>query len=177
MRALTIAIATLLALSAPPARAAEAEDEEAPAKAGAQAETRSIAPLQAREVIERLKTMRAQLLLEQEYNRLLEARLERQEIEAKLAGTKAKEGKSDDRARPDSRPLPPPPKLESATEQLVVKAVTVAPFKEAIVTYKGRVYTVRPGDKLGNIEIRDVNDSGVVTSGSGSQRTSVLMGQ
>lgn len=182
MRALTFALVTVLALSPLAVRAAESEEEEAPAKEGAaQAETRSIAPLQAREVIERLKTMRAQLLLEQEYNRLLEARLERQELEAKLAGTKTKDGKDvkpeADRVRPDSRPLPPPPKLESATEQLVVKAVTVAPFKEAIVTYKGRVYTVRPGDKLGGIEIRDVNDSGVVTSGSGSQRTSVLMGQ
>jgi len=58
----------------------------------------------------------------------------------------------------------------------VVKAVTVAPFKEAIVMYRGRVYTVRPGDKLGNIEIRDIVDSGVVTAGAG-QKSAVMLGQ
>ena len=183
----TLAIALLAAsLSLPAlARAAESEAQDQPAAkkddaAADKGETR-IAPLQAREVIERLKTMRAQLLLEQEYNRLLEARLARQELELKLSGGKAKaekekgekpeKGERQERPRFEARPLTPPPNLEAASEQLVVKAVTVAPFKEAIVTYKGRVYTVRPGDKLGNIEIRDINDSGVVTSG---QKTSML---
>ena len=172
------------------AKAAESEAQEPAKKEEAatadKGETR-IAPLQAREVIERLKTMRAQLLLEQEYNRLLEARLARQELEIKLSGGKAKsekeKGEKPDRERPErqrgfeARPLTPPPNLESASEQLVVKAVTVAPFKEAIVTYKGRVYTVRPGDRLGTIEIRDINDSGVVTAGTGGAQKTNMLGQ
>lgn len=196
-------IAALSALALSAGAPAYAQDEQKQpetkpaAEQGSEAkaqETRSVALLQAREVIERLKTMRAQLLLEQEYNRLLEVRVERMELEAKLGGTVGKDGKAKAGAAdtanagraPDgigaNQPPPtrahiaPPPKLENAADVLVVKAVTVAPFKEAIVTYRGRVYTVRPGDKLGNIEIRDILDSGVVTSGGG-QKSSVPLGQ
>lgn len=116
--------------------------------------------LQAREVIERLKTMRAQILLDEEYNRLLEVRLKRMELERALAsGGAAKKGES------PGRSLPPPPTLEG-DRQLAVKSVTVSPFKEAFVVYKGRFYTVRPGDRLGDIVIRDINDSGIVTDRS-----------
>lgn len=166
MRSLAVTIVALLA--AWPAAAAE------------NAEQRSeLAPLQAREVIERLKTMRAQLLLEQEYNRLLEARLERQELEEKINGAPAAKADKQESQRPAARlpGIPPPPKLEQPDEQLSVKAVTVAPFKEAIVTYKGRVYTVRPGDKLGAIQIRDINENGVITAGSGSQKSAVMLGE
>jgi LysM repeat protein len=193
-----IAALTALALLAAGAPASAQDDaaKQPEAKGGEQqpetkaAETRSVALLQAREVIERLKTMRAQLLLEQEYNRLLEVRVERMELEAKLGGSIGRDGKATPSAAaakaPDgigaNQPPParahiaPPPKLENAADALVVKAVTVAPFKEAIVTYRGRVYTVRPGDKLGNIEIRDILDSGVVTAGGG-QKSSVMLGQ
>lgn len=174
-----------LALSAPalaqddaqkPAEGAAAQAETKPA------ETRSVSLLQAREVIERLKTMRAQLLLEQEYNRLLEVRVERMDLEAKLGGSKAASQAPSPAKTPSTTGevpevrarIAPPPKLENLGEQLVVKAVTVAPFKEAIVTYKGRVYTVRPGDKLGNIEIKDILDSGVVTAGGGQKSTAML---
>ena len=188
---ITAALAALWLCAAAPARAqdeaANGEGEKkAPAAEAKPAETRQVSLLQAREVIERLKTMRAQLLLEQEYNRLLAVRLERAELETKLGGSKtsaaqapasAKTPSTAGAAQPEVRAnIPPPPRLENATEQLVVKAVTVAPFKEAIVTYRGRVYTVRPGDKLGNIEIRDIVDSGVVTAGGG-QKTSVMLGQ
>ena len=164
------------------------DDKKQPATAEAKpAETRQVSTLQAREVIERLKTMRAQLLLEQEYNRLLEVRVERMELEAKLGGSKAKDAAAPPAAAkatsgapagiPEMRAaIQPPPQLENAADQLVVKAVTVAPFKEAIVMYRGRVYTVRPGDKLGNIEIRDIVDSGVVTAGAG-QKSAVMLGQ
>jgi len=168
--------------------AARAQDEGKPAAAEGEEpkraqpetkggpETRQVSLLQAREVIERLKTMRAQLLLEQEYNKLLEVRVERMELEAKLGGSgKASQAPSSARTSATGH-ITPPPRLENVGEQLVVKAVTVAPFKEAIVTYRGRVYTVRPGDKLGNIEIRDILDSGVVTAGGG-HKTSVMLGQ
>lgn len=145
------------------------------ALAGDKGETTQVIPLQTREVIERLKMMRAQLLLEQEYNRLLEAQVERAELEAKLTSMKGSGAVAEVKAAapsalpvdPPPRRASPPPRLGGSAEQLVVKALTTAPFKEAIVTYKGRVYTVRPGDKLGDIEIRDINDSGVVTAGGG----------
>jgi LysM repeat protein len=145
------------------------------------AETQEVAALQTREVIERLKMMRAQLLLEQEYNRVLEAMLERAELEAKLAAVKGGAAVKDARASAPPplgldtrvRGVAPPPRLGGA-DQLIVKAVTVAPFKEAIVVYNNRVYTVRPGDKLGNIEIRDITESGVVTGGG---KATVVGGQ
>lgn len=153
------------------------------ALAGEKGETTQVIPLQTREVIERLKMMRAQLLLEQEYNRLLEAQVERAELESKLGSYKGAGAVAEARGSqpPDlpvsapSRRVAPPPRLGSAADQLVVKALTTAPFKEAIVTYKGRVYTVRPGDKLGDIEIRDITDAGVVTAGNG--RSAVIVGQ
>lgn len=154
------------------------------ALAGEKSETTQVIPLQTREVIERLKMMRAQLLLEQEYNRLLEAQLERAELEGKLSSLKGSGAVAEARtAAPAAMPVDPPPRRMAppprlggnASEQLVVKALTTAPFKEAIVTYKGRVYTVVPGDKLGDIEIRDITESGVVTAGGG--RSAVVVGQ
>jgi len=82
---------------------------------------------------------------------------------------------SDSPVAAPARRVAPPPRLGAAADQLIVKALTTAPFKEAIVTYKGRVYTVRPGDKLGDIEIRDITDAGVVTAGNG--RSAVIVGQ
>lgn len=154
------------------ASVAWAEESEPPKE-----EARQVTPLQSREVIERLKTIRAQLLLEQEYNRLLEARLQRQELEAKLAHGGSGSPRSASTASaaaagaPANVPKPgplvgPPPKLEAPTTNLIVKMVTTAPFKEAIVVYKQRVYTVRPGDNLGDCQIRDINEAGVVTSGA-----------
>ncbi len=145
-----------------------------PAAKEAKEEARSVSPPQAREVIERLKTMRAQLLLEQEYNRLLEARVAREELEAKLVGGKAPAAKAGVKSKVGG--IAPPPKLEAASDQLVVKMVTTAPFKEAIVVYKQRVYTVRPGDNLGDCQIRDINEGGVVTSGCGTGRASLPSG-
>ena len=134
--------------------------------------TTTVVPLQSQEVIERLKTMRAQLLLDQEYNRLLEARVKRLEFEEKLgldtatgpAGSKRRE----DVARPPPRLTHGAPKQldDTGAKDLVVKSVTVAPFKEAFVIYKGRVYTVRPGDSMGDLTIKDITSNGVVTNRS-----------
>jgi hypothetical protein len=161
-----VSLTTLLPAAAPTAE--DASGHGALAREG----STTIAPLQAREVIERLKTMRAQLLLEQEYNRILEARLERQELETKLGIKESKDDKP--KVELPRTAVRPPPKLETSAEQISVKAVTVAPFKEAIVTYRGRVYTVRPGDKLGDTVVRDINESGIVTAGG---RSAVMLGQ
>jgi hypothetical protein len=132
----------------------------------AQVET-ALAPLQSREVIERLKTMRAQLLLEQEYNRLLEARVKRLELEEKLGIEAARGTSRKDLPKPPPRVTSGPPgQLENGVKDLVVKSVTVQPFKEAFVIYKGRVYTVRPGDTMGDLTIKDITENGVVTNRS-----------
>ncbi len=176
MRFSPLAVLASAVLTAPPAWAeAEAAAQPEPAKAApktdeaAAGETR-VVPLQAREVIERLKTMRAQILLDEEYNRLLEARVKRLELEGKLGGAApvVSVRKKGDLIKVA---LPPAPSLDAAAErQLVVKSVTVAPFKEAFVVYKGRTYTVRPGDTLGDIVIRDISENGVVTN-----RTAVML--
>ena len=154
----------------PPRDTAPKPAEDAAKKKDADVEVTEtkLAPLQAREVIEKLKTLRAQILLDEEYNRLLEIRVKRMELEAQLglgaapAGAKKKEG-----AGRVSGVPPPPSQLDlTADKQLVVKSVTVQPFKEAFVVYKGRTYTVRPGDTLGDISIRDITQNGVVTNKS-----------
>lgn len=160
----------------PAAAAAQGDDpskppEDAAKKKDADVEVTEtkLAPLQAREVIEKLKTLRAQILLDEEYNRLLEIRVKRMELEAQLglgaapAGAKKKEGSG---ARASGIPAAPSQLDLSADKQLVVKSVTVQPFKEAFVVYKGRTYTVRPGDTLGDISIRDITQNGVVTNKS-----------
>lgn len=147
----------VLALAALGAAAAMAEEP-------ATVET-ALAPLQSREVIERLKTMRAQLLLEQEYNRLLEARVKRLELEERLGVSADKATSRKDLPKPPPRVTTnPPAQLDNGVKDLVVKSVTVQPFKEAFVIYKGRVYTVRPGDTMGDLSIKDITENGVVTN-------------
>jgi hypothetical protein len=148
----------VLALAALGAATAMAEET------AATAET-ALAPLQSREVIERLKTMRAQLLLEQEYNRLLEARVKRLELEERLGVSADKATSRKDLPKPPPRvTTTPPAQLDNGVKDLVVKSVTVQPFKEAFVIYKGRVYTVRPGDTMGDLSIKDITENGVVTN-------------
>lgn len=133
-----------------------------------------VVPLQARDVIERLKAMRAQLLLDEEYNRLLEARVKRQELEVQLGLAQEQSKKRDGASAPSAASTPPlrrtvvavPAPAAVKESELTVKSVTVAPFKEAFVVYRGRTYTVRPGDKLGDITIRDVTENGVLTNTS-----------
>ena len=160
MRGKLLALTTVLGLIPAGALADEGKNEGGSA-------TTAVAPLQSREIIERLKTMRAQLLLDQEYNRLLEARLKRLELEDKLGlDTPVTKKRSDDVPRPPPRVVTSaPPQVDgSGIKDLVVKSVTTSPFKEAFVVYKGRVYTVRPGDQMGDLTIRDVTDNGVVTN-------------
>ena len=176
MRGLATAVFAI-ALSSPVATLAQGEEvpplkADEPAKkkeAEVEATETKVAPLQAREVIEKLKTLRAQILLDEEYNRLLEIRVKRMELEAQLGlgVAPAKDKKAGGGgARASSIPAPPSQLDTGAGSGLVVKSVTVQPFKEAFVVYKGRTYTVRPGDTLGDISIRDITQNGVVTNKS-----------
>jgi hypothetical protein len=135
-------------------------------------------PLQTRDVTERLKTIRSEIVLEQELTALRKAQLERLEIEAQISSVQGKLAGRD--IKPASQvPIPRMGSRRDNDSDFAVKAVTTKPFKEAIVTYKGRTYTVRPGDKLGTgLEIRDITETGVITSGAdGNVAQRMLMGQ
>lgn len=137
-----------------------AEESEKP-----QEEETALTPLQSRDVVEQLKTMRAQLLLEQEYNRLLELRVKRLELEMQLGLEPSKSNARKDLPKaPAAFPRSPRSPSSSSARVLIVKSVTVQPFKEAYVIYKDRVYTVRPGDKLDDLIVKDITEDGVVTN-------------
>jgi hypothetical protein len=149
------------------------EHAEVAGKKGAQevGTSSAITPLAARDVIERLKTIRSQILLEEEMSRLLKARLTRMQLERQVeeAGGPVPSPVKGKKGRSAAAPLALPPEPD-ATQDLIVKAVTVRPFKEAIVTYRGRVYTVRPGDQLGPLTVKDVTESGLITTGGSGPR-------
>jgi hypothetical protein len=150
------------------------EPAAAPSETGlrnADGSVQKIVPLAAKEVIERLKTLRSEIVVEEENIRLLKVRLERIELEGMVAAAisrrlgEPKEGPKQPMARlpaPPPKPAEPPP-----DNNIVVKSITTSPFKEAIVVYRGRTYTVRPGDRLGDVEIRDISESGVITGAGG----------
>jgi hypothetical protein len=148
--------------------------KEAVAESGASS---SVAPLATRDIIERLKTLRSEILLEEEMSRLLKARLTRMQLERQVADlgpapapvASAPAPVSHRGRSPASAPAAAPAGPD-ATADLIVKAVTVQPFKEAIVTYRGRVYTVRPGDRLGPLTVKDVTESGLITTGGAGPR-------
>lgn len=181
MRRAALAVIAALTLLSPATARAQAEEPapkaDGPAKKKGEADVEvsetKVTAVQAREVIERLKTLRAQILLDEEYNRLLEIRVKRLELEEKLglgAGPATAKKKGEGASRLSGIPAPPAQLDVTADRNLVVKSVTVQPFKEAFVVYKGRTYTVRPGDTLGDISIRDITQNGVVTN-----KTSVML--
>jgi hypothetical protein len=147
-----------------------------------------------RDVVERLKSIRTEIVLEEERVRLLKIKLERIELEAKLGAVEGPKGtpivekpKDPDAPKLEAAPKKPrkaqasAPTVEAkgeseAASELVVKALTMRPFKEAIVSFRGKVYTVRPGDSIGPIDIRDITEAGVLAAGRGASRT-VLVGR
>lgn len=175
----------LLMLLAGAARAEEETPPKAPPPAAKSPATLAEAKLASRDIIERLKTIRSDIVLEEELIRFYKVKLERLSLEGRINEA---EGRPVPQAAVANSPkksrasasamtgLPPTPSNNEVPSEMLVKAVTTKPFKEAIVTYRGRVYTVRPGDKLGPYEIKDINESGVITSGEGAAR-SVLMGR
>ena len=57
----------------------------------------------------------------------------------------------------------------SVASEILVKSIQLKPTKEAIILYRGRLYTVRPGDSLGGKIVEDITQSGIKI-GSGRAR-------
>jgi hypothetical protein len=64
---------------------------------------------------------------------------------------------------------------EPAAGPLLVKAITLKPSKEAVVIYKGRPYTVRPGDTVGTLRVQDITARGVMTAAADGKAVESLL--
>ncbi|MEM6532083.1 MAG: hypothetical protein AAF654_05635 [Myxococcota bacterium] len=108
------------------------------------------------DVLERLKLLRVQMALDREEIAALRLRIEKiqlqREFEA-LLGT----GQSD---APASAPRAPR-RRSDPTQNILVKAITLQPRKEAIIMFQGRIFNVRPGDNVGGVIIKDISESGL----------------
>lgn len=107
-----------------------------------------------RDVLERLKLLRVQMALDREEIAALRLRMEKielqREFEALLGGPEtAKSSGGGGRPR------------RVTTGSILVKAISLKPRKEAIIMYRGRIYNVRPGDKIGGMTIQDITESGL----------------
>lgn len=108
------------------------------------------------DVLERLKLLRVQMALDREEIAALRLRIEKiqlqREFEALLSSGQSDAPSSPSRAR-RSRPDP--------TQNILVKAITLQPRKEAIIMYQGRIFNVRPGDNVGGVVIKDITEGGL----------------
>lgn len=108
------------------------------------------------DVLERLKLLRVQMALDREEIAALRLRIEKiqlqREFEA-LLSTGQDEAPGD--VRPRARRAVDP------TQNILVKAITLQPRKEAIILFRGRIFNVRPGDNIGGIVIKDITEGGL----------------
>jgi hypothetical protein len=116
-----------------------------------------------RDVLDRLKLLRVQMALDREEIAALELRLEKikreREFEAVVnAGSRGVVRRT-----------------ASPSSEILVKSITTAPRREAVIMYRGRIFTVRPGDRLGaNLVIKDITESGLtIKSGKAGGTTTV----
>lgn len=107
------------------------------------------------DVLERLKLLRVQMALDREEIAALRLRIEKiqlqREFEALLGS-----GQSDSPAPTRVRRTRSDP-----TQNILVKAITLEPRKEAIIMYQGRIFNVRPGDNVGGVVIKDITEGGL----------------
>jgi len=115
-----------------------------------------------RDVLERLKLLRVQMALDREEIAALDLRIEKikkeREMEA-LLGTGT--------SKPTAR-------TRSAGTDILVKAITLQPRKEAVIMYRGRIFSVREGDKIGGVVVTDINESGLKVKRRGGGVTSTV---
>ncbi|MEO1483902.1 MAG: hypothetical protein AAFU77_17465 [Myxococcota bacterium] len=106
-------------------------------------------------VLERLKLLRVQMALDREEIAALRLRIEKiqlqREFEALLGS-----GQSDTPSAPRA-----PRRRSDPTQNILVKAITLQPRKEAIIMFQGRIFNVRPGDNVGGVIIKDISESGL----------------
>lgn len=116
-----------------------------------------------RDILDRLKLLRVQMALDREEISALDLRIEKikkeREFESVLnAGSSTASAK---------------PRRDNPLNDIIVKSVTLEPRKEAVIMYRGRVFMVRPGDKIGGLEIRNITESGLEVK-SGKSGTSTV---
>ena len=132
-----------------------ARKKEKPKPAGRSAESNELVEqvdLGVRDVLERLKLLRVQMALDREEIAALRLRMEKielqREFEALLGGPETAKSSG-------GRPR------RLTTGSILVKAISLKPRKEAIIMYRGRIYNVRPGDKIGGMTIQDITEGGL----------------
>lgn len=110
-----------------------------------------------RDVLERLKLLRVQMALDREEIAALQLRIAKIKLEREFENLLSSGSGSKTRTRRPSNPA----------SDILVKAITLQPRKEAVIMYRGRLFTVRPGDRIGGLIIRDIDDSGIRVKGTG----------
>ncbi|MEL6546960.1 MAG: hypothetical protein AAFQ82_20200 [Myxococcota bacterium] len=107
------------------------------------------------DVLERLKLLRVQMALDREEIAALRLRIEKiqlqREFEALLGSGQNDAPSAPRRTRRNTDP----------TQNILVKAITLQPRKEAIIMYQGRIFNVRPGDSVGGVVIKDITEGGL----------------
>jgi hypothetical protein len=122
------------------------------------------------DILTRLKLLRVQMALDREEIAALSLRLEKlrlqKEFEAVISA-----GGDDGTKRPTRRRR----STFNAGGEIIVKAISLKPSKEAIVLFRGRTYTVRPGDVLGPYKIKNITQNGLgISSTQSSGRAAVV---
>lgn len=106
------------------------------------------------DVLERLKLLRVQMALDREEIAALRLRIEKIQLQREFEQLLGN-GQNDS-------PAPRTPRRRSSPSQnILVKAITLAPRKEAIIMYQGRIFNVRPGDNVGGVIIKDITEGGL----------------
>jgi hypothetical protein len=150
--ALGIGFATLVTDSGSTSAARKKEKPKVASRPADSGELVEQVDLGVRDVLERLKLLRVQMALDREEIAALRLRMEKielqREFEALLGGPEASKSSG-------GRPR------RVTTGSILVKAISLKPRKEAIIMYRGRIYNVRPGDKIGGMTIQDISESGL----------------
>ena len=162
-------LAILCVMSAGPVLAAKQDAKSKPA-AAAEEEAIEEVGVGVLDILTRLKLLRVQMALDREEIAALNLRLEKlrlqKEFEAVISA-----GGDDGTKRPTRRRR----SAFNAGGEIIVKAISLKPSKEAIVLFRGRTYTVRPGDVLGPYKIKNITQNGLgISSTQSSGRAAVV---
>ena len=122
------------------------------------------------DILTRLKLLRVQMALDREEIAALNLRLEKLRLQKEF-----EEGISSGGDDGTKRPTRRRRSAFNAGGEIIVKAISLKPSKEAIVLFRGRTYTVRPGDVLGPYKIKNITQNGLgIVSTQASGRAAVV---
>ncbi len=109
-----------------------------------------------RDVLDRLRLLRVQMALDREEIAALQLRIDKINLQRQFETLLGESDKGSGGAAPK-----PKVKAVNPATELLVKAISLQPRKEAIVMYRGRIFNVRPGDTIGGMTIQDITPSGL----------------